>query len=60
MGIYYHVLKQTIWFQLSSTEIRTRDPDLDQTVTIDALDRSANDPTSIQTILNPILTEHLH
>ena len=30
--------------QLSSTKIQTRDSDHDQNVTIDALDRSANDP----------------
>ena len=29
---------------ISLTEIQTQDPDHDQNVTIDALDRSANDP----------------
>ena len=47
VGIYYHVLKQTIWLQLSSTEIQTWDPDHNQNVTIDALDRLANDPTGL-------------
>ena len=31
------MLKQTVWLQLSSTEIQTRDPDHNRNVTIDAL-----------------------
>ena len=37
--------------QLSSTKIQTRDSDHDQNVTIDALDRSANDPATKKIIL---------
>ena len=56
-GIYYHVLKQTIWLQLSSTEIQTQDPDHDQDVANDALDRSANDPATHLIIIKSLTND---